>query len=278
MELYYKEERDRDLFRAYNEALKSLGKMAVNVPREQIVRRVVYSIAPRFYISYEEARRNVKRIFKGYSPRCVSSTRTEMYNDLANMLASYLRRRPQVPFNDALCTILAEKRAPRFYLSERSALLTIYRMQKEVYREKVSLYFVYCFPVFVWACHTSRQTIGEARENRVHSIDRDLHVVIDSLCRNEWSGLTEWEWTHVDVFDSMQDKTVNPSISITRLKQSKKVVARNETAVSDSLNETAALQSRSEKEQNHRSSKEMDTHRVSGCVLMIFIVILFFIS
>ena len=65
------------------------------------------------------------------------------------------------------------------------------------------------FPVFVWACHTSRQTIGEARENRVHSIARDLHVVIDSLCRNEWSGLTEWEWTHVDVFDSMQDKAVN---------------------------------------------------------------------
>ena len=133
------------------------------------------------------------------------------------------------------------------------------------------------FPVFVWACHTSRQTVGEARENRVHSIDRDLHVVIDSLCRNEWSGLTEWEWTHVDVFDSVRDETVNPSISITRLKQSKKVVARNEIAVSDSLNETAALQSRSEKEQNHRSSKGMDTHRVSGCVLMIFIVILFFL-
>ena len=131
------------------------------------------------------------------------------------------------------------------------------------------------FPVFVWACHTSRQTIGEARENRVHSIDRDLHVVIDSLCRNEWSGLTEWEWTHVDVFDSVRDETVNPSISITRLKQSKKVVARNETAA-NGINETAALQSRSEKEQNHRSSKEMDTHRVSGCVLMIFIVILFF--
>ena len=71
MELYYKEERDRDLFRAYNEALKSLGKMAVNVPREQIVRRVVYSIAPRFYISYEEARRNVKRIFKGFTSMCV---------------------------------------------------------------------------------------------------------------------------------------------------------------------------------------------------------------
>lgn len=79
------------------------------------------------------------------------------------------------------------------------------------------------FPVFVWACHTSRQTVGEARENRVHSIDRDLHVVIDSLCRNEWSGLTEWEWTHVDVFDSVRDETVNPSISITRLKQSKKL-------------------------------------------------------
>ena len=127
MELYYKEERDRDLFRAYNEALRMVWRL---VGCRILGRRVVYSIAPRFYISYEEARRNVKRIFKGYSPRCVSSTRTEMYNDLANMLASYLRRRPQVPFNDALCTILAEKRAPRFYLSERSALLTIYRMQK----------------------------------------------------------------------------------------------------------------------------------------------------
>ena len=53
-----------------------------------------------------------------------------MYNDLANMLASYLRRRPQVPFNDALCTILAENELLVLFLSERSALLTIYRMQK----------------------------------------------------------------------------------------------------------------------------------------------------
>lgn len=277
MELYYKEERDRDLFRAYNEALKSLGKMAVNVPREQIVRRVVYSIAPRFYISYEEARRNVKRIFKGYSPRCVSSTRTEMYNDLANMLASYLRRRPQVPFNDALCTILAGKTSSSFlFVRAVGSVDNLPYAKRRCIVKRFPYILCIVFPVFVWACHTSRQTIGEARENRVHSIDRDLHVVIDSLCRNEWSGLTEWEWTHVDVFDSVRDETVNPSISITRLKQSKKVVARNETAVSDSLNETAALQSRSEKEQNHRSSKEMDTHRVSGCVLMIFIVILFF--
>ncbi len=130
MELYYKEERDRDLFRAYNDALKSLGKEAVNMPREKVVRHVVYSVAPRFYISYEEARRNVKRIFSGRSPRCASPIRIEMYNDLANLLASYLRRRPRSSFNDALCSVLAEKQAPRFYLSERSALLIIYRMQR----------------------------------------------------------------------------------------------------------------------------------------------------
>lgn len=129
MELYYKEERDRDLFEAYNTLLKSLGRGA-NFSREEIVRRVVYSVAPRFYISYEEARRNVKRIMSGRSPRCASSTRIAMYNDLANLLASYLRRRPRTTFNDALCAVLAEKRAPRFYLSERSALLIIYRIQK----------------------------------------------------------------------------------------------------------------------------------------------------
>ena len=68
----------------------------------------------------------MKRIINGRSPRCASSIRIEMYNDLANLLAGYLRRRPKASFNDALCTVLAEKPAPRFYLSERSALLIIY--------------------------------------------------------------------------------------------------------------------------------------------------------
>ncbi|OUO98723.1 hypothetical protein B5F38_05145 [Barnesiella sp. An22] len=118
------------MYRAYNAALKSLGKAALDTPREKVIRRVVYSVAPRFYISYEEARRNVKRIFSGQSPRCASAVRIAMYNDLANLLASYLRRRPRATFNEALCAVLAEKPAPRFYLSERSALLIIYRMQR----------------------------------------------------------------------------------------------------------------------------------------------------
>ena len=66
----------------------------------------------------------------GRPPRCMSAVRTEMYNDLANLLAGYLRRRPRASFNEALGAVLAEKPAPRFYLSERSALLIIYRMQR----------------------------------------------------------------------------------------------------------------------------------------------------
>ena len=68
MELYYKEERDRDLYEAYNKVLKSLGMAALDTPREKVVHRVVYSVAPRFYISYEEARRNVKRIMSAARP------------------------------------------------------------------------------------------------------------------------------------------------------------------------------------------------------------------
>ena len=130
MELYYKEERDCDLYEAYNKVLKSLGMAPLDTPREKVVHRVVYSVAPRFYISYEEARRNVKRIMSGRPPRCMSAVRTEMYNDLANLLAGYLRRRPRASFNEALGAVLAEKPAPRFYLSERAALLIIYRMQR----------------------------------------------------------------------------------------------------------------------------------------------------
>ncbi len=130
MQLYYKDERDRDLYRAYIGMVKSLGKAALNLPRDEIVRRTIYSAAPRFYISYEEARRNVKRIINGRSPRCESPMRVEMYNDLANALASYLRRHPRCEFNDALGAVLAERPAPRFYLTLRSALLIVYEMQK----------------------------------------------------------------------------------------------------------------------------------------------------
>ncbi len=130
MVLPCKEERDRDLYAAYTRALTSQDKRRGQVSRGALIRQAINSVAPRFYITYEEARRNVKRVMSGRQPRCASPLRIAMYNDLSNLVASYLRRHPSLDFNRALAAVLGEKQAPRFYITERSALLIIYEKQK----------------------------------------------------------------------------------------------------------------------------------------------------
>ncbi len=130
MVLPCKEERDRDLYAAYTRVLTLRQEGRGQFTRRALIRQTVNSEAPRFYVGYDEARRNIKRIMGGEQPRCASPVRIAMYNDLANLVASYLRRHPSLNFNEALAAVLGEKRAPRFYLTERSALLIIYAMQK----------------------------------------------------------------------------------------------------------------------------------------------------
>ncbi len=131
MVLPCKEERDRDLYVAYNRVIASQGKRKGKNTRSDLIRQTICSEAPRFYVTYEEARRNVKRVMTGQQPRCASPIRIAMYNDLSNMVAGYLRRHPSLNFNEALGAVLGEKRAPRFYITERSALLILYEKQRK---------------------------------------------------------------------------------------------------------------------------------------------------
>lgn len=131
MKLLFKSERDRDFLKAYEDTLQSFGKKAPFISRAEIVRETLRREAPRFYITYEEARRNVRRLMSGRPlPRCQNPCKQEMYRDLTNLVRRYLEHKPTASFNDALFTILAEYKAPRFYLSEQSGMLLLYKLQK----------------------------------------------------------------------------------------------------------------------------------------------------
>lgn len=125
----YKKERNEDFINAYHQAMKSFGKLAPYVSRMEVVRRTISSPA-RYYVQYEEARRRVRRILTGRPIACRNPRKNDMYEALAEQVQNYMKRKPLATFNDALYTVLAEEKAPCFYLTEESALLLLYQLQK----------------------------------------------------------------------------------------------------------------------------------------------------
>lgn len=59
---YFRKFKEQDFVRAYEDELKSLGTSAPYVSRDDVILRALHSGKGRYYISFEEAARNVRRI------------------------------------------------------------------------------------------------------------------------------------------------------------------------------------------------------------------------
>lgn len=79
--------------------------------------------APRFYVSFEEARRNVSRISRGLHPQRANANRIEMYKELCRRW-----KLTRAKGFEVLAAIIQEP-APSFYLS-------IGRLKSIVYRTR----------------------------------------------------------------------------------------------------------------------------------------------
>ncbi|MCP9612565.1 hypothetical protein [Coprobacter tertius] len=130
MKLYYKKERDRDFMRAYDEALKSYGARAPYTPRVEVVKKALNSNAGRFYITYEEARRNVRRLMNNRPLSCRNRNKLEMYEELRTQVEEYMKKHPRSTFNDSLFSVLSEGYTPRFYMGVQNALMIVYQHQR----------------------------------------------------------------------------------------------------------------------------------------------------
>ena len=87
--------------------------------------------APKFYITYEMARRNVSALLRGQCTDCNNPLKKLMYADIARLTIDYQRRHRRYAddFNGALMSVLSEYPAPRFYVTIRSAYNTLCRIQ-----------------------------------------------------------------------------------------------------------------------------------------------------
>ena len=122
-----REEKERDFLLAYEEELKELGEDAPFVPRDEIIIRTLHSGRGRFYVSFEEAARQVKRIYNRRPLKCRNQRKVAMYQELARLVAEYRMRKPGASFRDALFTVLAEAKASRFFFGVQTGRLILYR-------------------------------------------------------------------------------------------------------------------------------------------------------
>ncbi|WP_455498617.1 hypothetical protein [Coprobacter sp.] len=127
---YFKRDKELDFVRAYEEELKSLGASAPFVSRDDVILRALHSGKGRYYITFDEAARNVRRIMNRLPLTCRNELKVSMYQELAQRVAEYMKDKPLAPFRDALFTVLAEEKASRFFFGMQTARLILYRYQR----------------------------------------------------------------------------------------------------------------------------------------------------
>ena len=88
---YFRKFKEQDFVRAYEDELKSLGTSAPYVSRDDVILRALHSGKGRYYISFEEAARNVRRIMNRLPLARRNELKVSMYQELAQRVAEYMK-------------------------------------------------------------------------------------------------------------------------------------------------------------------------------------------
>lgn len=123
----FKDEREADFIAAFNEEMKELGDMAPYIPKDTLLMKAIYSGRGRYYITFEEAARNVRKVLEHIPIACKNSCKMAMYEEMARKTADYMTRYPSLNYREALYRVLADCKASRFFFGIQTARLIVYQ-------------------------------------------------------------------------------------------------------------------------------------------------------
>lgn len=112
-----KVERNNAVLDAYHEHLHKNGWIS---PRD-FAKKLKNERAPRFYVTYENARRFTSMILRGLKPKCL-----QVYYDLADRLKKADAYKKATRYRFLALEKILEQEAPSFYLSEERIISIIY--------------------------------------------------------------------------------------------------------------------------------------------------------
>ena len=125
-----REARKQDVVKSFFESVKEVRKTKPYATQEEIIKHAVKSEAPRFYVTFENARRFISLLSRKKKLPLINSNKLEMYKEI------YRRYMQQVKdsskrYKYIILERIIEEPAPSFYLDEQSFRGIVYRTLRE---------------------------------------------------------------------------------------------------------------------------------------------------
>ena len=126
----YKDERDRDLLRAYREQLM----LCETIDLTEVFKKVVLMPSARFWVSEERAAIVIARMFKGDKLESMKPNTREMYEEIFKRVKDMKEHNPEMYLFDILFRVVRQP-APKFYLTPDSAKVITTRIKRELFNK-----------------------------------------------------------------------------------------------------------------------------------------------
>ena len=125
-----REARKQDVVKSFFESVKQVRKTKPYATQEEIIRHAVKSEAPRFYVTFENARRFISLMSRKKKLPLINTNKLEMYKEIYRR---YIQRAKDCSkrYKYIILEQIIEEPAPSFYLDEQSFRGIVYRTLRE---------------------------------------------------------------------------------------------------------------------------------------------------
>lgn len=135
--LEFTEMRNKELMRAYREALAECTHISV----ADVSERIVNKPCSRFWVSEERALVVVSAVLRGVPVMSLMrSTKKEMYAEIINRVKAARARWPSLSLADIVMKVVHTP-APKFYMRPRCAMEIIYKIKNEQRGKRIRAHY-----------------------------------------------------------------------------------------------------------------------------------------
>ncbi len=112
----HRRRRDYDIVDTHNRIIAEIGERAKTMKRDEIFEIVAQQPAKHFYVSHQEAKKNVSLILRDLPLSLKTPRRVDMYVDITILALDEQKKRPDISIYELVCDVINNSPAPSFYL------------------------------------------------------------------------------------------------------------------------------------------------------------------
>lgn len=128
MDDMFREIRDNSIREAYFDTMKSLRKVMPYISTEEIIQEMMKKEAPRFFITYDNARRIISLMHRGKSIQVTNTNKLSMYQEIYRRFLMYKQEMKAPGY--CILKIIIEQPAPSYYVAIDTMRGIIYKSLK----------------------------------------------------------------------------------------------------------------------------------------------------